>query len=321
MSQPKSLFGPLFLIAAGVIWLLVKSGNIASSNLWALTHVWPYVLIAAGIGLILRAYWQYANLLMDVVIVIGVVLAIVFAPRLGWDHPSMISMIGNGEFYVGPSEPGSGTVITETRAVADFTGIELSYPARVTITQGESASLRIEAEDNLLPGLQTRVRNGQLEIFYDVDNGKHVNPTKMVQINIVVKDLNEVDFSSAGELNIDGLETDELDISVSGAGSLDVNDLTTKQLTVNLSGAGSVTMSGTADQVDLSISGFGSFNGKDLQSQTASVALSGAGSATVWVEEKLDAHVSGVGSVNYYGSPQVSQQISGVGNVSRSGDK
>ena len=54
MSQPKSIFGPLLLIAAGAIWLLIQSGNLASGNLWALTHIWPYLLIAAGIGLILR---------------------------------------------------------------------------------------------------------------------------------------------------------------------------------------------------------------------------------------------------------------------------
>lgn len=321
MSQPRSLFGPLLLIAAGIIWLLVKSGTMPSSNLWALTHVWPYVLIAAGIGLILRAYWQYANLLLDVVIVGGAVLAIVFAPRLGWDNPSMISMIGNGEFYVGPSKPGSGKLVTETRDVADFTGIELSYPARVTVTQGESTSVKVEAEDNIQPGLQTRVRNDKLEIFYDAQDGAHVNPRKIVKITIVVKDLREVDFSSAGELSLDGLQTDELNVSVSGAGSVELNDISTTSLNVSLSGAGSVSASGETDSFDLNISGFGSFDGKDLQSQTVTVELSGAGSATVWADEELDARVSGVGSVNYYGSPQVSQQISGVGNVSRSGDK
>jgi hypothetical protein len=40
MPQPRSLFGPLFLIAAGAIWLLTQSGKIPTTNLWALTHVW-----------------------------------------------------------------------------------------------------------------------------------------------------------------------------------------------------------------------------------------------------------------------------------------
>jgi len=103
MSQPRSLFGPLLLIAAGAIWLLTKSGNIPTSNLWALTHIWPYVLIAAGIGLILRAYWKYASVLLDVIIIGGAVLAIVYAPKLGWDNPSMNAIYFDGnDLYVGP---------------------------------------------------------------------------------------------------------------------------------------------------------------------------------------------------------------------------
>jgi hypothetical protein len=311
----------LLLIAAGAIWLLTKSGNIPSSNLWALTHIWPYVLIAAGVGLILRSYWQYANIVLDVIIIGGAVLAIVFAPQLGWDNPSITGVFSDGDFQVGPGERGSGNIVTETRTVTTFTAIEVNYPAQVFITQGARESVKVEADDNFLPGLQTVVRGNRLEIFYKVDSGKRINPTKPVKVTIVVKDLREVDFESAGELSIDGLKTDGLDISVSGAGNLKLNSITTKDLSVDLSGAGSTTASGTADNLNVVISGFGSFTGKDLHSQAADVNLSGAGSATVWVDDELDATISGAGSVNYYGSPNVTKQISGVGNVSKSGDK
>jgi len=322
MSQPRSLFGPLLLISAGAIWLLTKSGSLPASNLWALTHIWPYFLIAAGVGLILRSYWKYSSILMDVVIIGGAVLSILYAPKFGWDNPSMGTFfIGNGNFHVGPTVRGSGKITTETREVDDFTAIELDYPAQVTVTQGNSVSVKIEGEDNVLPGLQTRVRNNRLEIFYRVEDGDYVSPTRAVKITIVVKDLREVDFGSAGDLTINGLETDGLDISVSGAGSLKVNDLAAKKFSVDLSGAGSMSANGVADDFRLNISGFGSFSGRDLQSKTAEVDLSGAGSATLWVEDELDAQLSGVGSVNYYGSPKVTQQVSGVGSISKSGNK
>src|SRR5918996_5358836 len=117
MEQRRSLFGPLLLIAAGVLWLLVKSGTIPSANLWALTHIWPFLLIAAGLGLILRPYWQYTSIVLDVIIISGAVLAIIYAPQLGWDNPSMFAFIGNGETFFGPGERGSGNVVTTTRDV------------------------------------------------------------------------------------------------------------------------------------------------------------------------------------------------------------
>jgi hypothetical protein len=270
----------------------------------------------------LKPFWKYASMLLDVIVIGGLVLAIVFAPKFGWDNPSMFSFTeGDGDWFIGPSVRGSGNVISETREVNAFDAINLEYPAEVFITQGKAESVEIEAEDNLLPDLKTQVKNGTLEIFYRKTNDKHVNPTKPVVITIVVKDLADVDFSSAGELTIDGLKTDNLDVSLNGAGNLELNDINIKKLSVDLNGAGSMAASGMADDLDVNISGFGDFKGADLHGKTANVNISGAGSATVWVDNELDAEISGAGSINYYGSAKVSKQINGVGNVSHQGDK
>jgi putative autotransporter adhesin-like protein len=321
MEHRRSLFGPLLLIAAGVVWLLVKSGTIPAANLWALTHIWPFLLIAAGLGIILRSYWKYTSLVLDVVLIGGAVLAILYAPQLGWTNPSIISMFNNSEPFIGPGERGSGVLKTETRAVSDFHSIEISYPAQVLVKQGNKESLEIEAEDNLLPGLKTQVKNGVLDIFYKTANGKHVNPTKTVKITIVVKDLTNVEFSSAGELTIDNLKTNALDVSLSGAGNLKLDKILVKALGVNLSGAGSMSATGTADDLNLSISGFGDFKGADLHNKDALVEISGAGSATTWVDNNLDAQISGAGSISYYGSASVTKQVSGVGGVNHLGNK
>ena len=321
MEQKRSLFGPLLLIAAGIIWLLIRAGTIPSGNLWALTHIWPFLLIAAGLGIILRSYWSYASIALDVLIIGGASLAIFFAPQLGWSRPAMTFIGSDGDWFVGPSERGSGKIIAEMRDVSDFDAIEVSYPAEVLIKQGTSESLEIEADDNLLPNLKTEVRNGKLEIFYRREDGKHVNPTKTPRITIVVKDLADVDFNSAGELTIEKLKTDNLDISLSGAGNLNLEEVQLKGLGVSLSGAGSMTASGSAEDLDMSISGFGDFKGADLHSQVARVNISGAGSATVWVDDDLTAGISGAGSISYYGSASVTKQISGVGGVDHVGNK
>lgn len=320
MEQKRSLFGALFLIAAGVIWLLIKQGNVPSANLWALTHIWPFLLIAAGLGLILRSYWSYTSIVLDILIVAGAVAAILYAPRMGWDTPPMGYVFSGNEFYVGPTQRGSGVMKSETREVQNFHAIEVSYPAEVFISQGATESLQVEADDNLLPGLQTRVRNGTLEIFYKVENGDAVRPTKPVRITIVVKDLDEVDFESAGTIEITGIETDSLSVSVSGAGELKLEDLVVKDLSVNLSGAGSMSASGTTEELDVNISGFGDFNGRDMQSKRATVNISGAGGASVRAEDQLFAQISGAGSIDYYGSPEVTKQISGVGGINQADD-
>ncbi len=61
--QP-SLFFPIALITAGVIWLLVNSGAIQAENMLRLLPFWPVLLIMAGVSLLFRRMWWPLNALM-----------------------------------------------------------------------------------------------------------------------------------------------------------------------------------------------------------------------------------------------------------------
>jgi energy-converting hydrogenase Eha subunit A len=321
--KERSIFWPLAMIAAGVLWLLIGMDLIPRANLWALSHIFPFVLIALGAGLILRAYWRYAGMLVSLLVVAGAVIAVVYAPQLGWDDsPSWSTNLWGFDPEIGGAVTGSGVVETETFEVASFDAISVDYPGEFTIVQGESESVEIEAEDNLLAQLSVDVENDTLRIENTEQNWRdRVNPTKPVLVTITVVELNRVQFPTAGKMMIKALETDSLSVSVSGAGDLNLVDLDADSLDFSLSGAGNINVDGVADRLQLNISGFGNFNGSDLQSQEADVAISGAGSATVWAEETLDARISGAGSIDYYGSPNVNERISGVGSVHKAGNK
>ncbi len=323
MKEDRSIFWPLTMIAAGVLWLLIGMGIVPRANLWALTHTLPYLLIALGVGLILRAYWRFAGMLVSLLVVAGAVMAVFYAPQLGWDNPPSWSWnMWDIDPELGGAVAGSGVVKTETRESAEFQSISIDYPADITIRQGDSESVTIEAEDNLLPQLAANVRNGTLYFENTERNWQdRVNPAKTVLVTITVVELNKVQFPTAGKMLIEGLQTDSLTISVSGAGDVTLTELEAGELEFNLSGAGNINADGACERLQLSISGLGNFNGGDLKSQDAEVHISGAGSATVWAEQALDANISGAGSIDYYGKPEVSEHISGVGSVRKIGDK
>lgn len=321
--KERSIFWPLVMIAAGVLWILIGVGTIPRANLWALSHTLPYLLILLGFGLILRAYWRFAGILVSLLVVAGAVLSVVYAPQLGWDNaPSWGWDLWDVSPEVGGGVAGSGIVKSESRKVADFDAIRVDYPAEIIVRQGRSESLKIEAEDNLLPQLSTDVRNGTLVLENSEQNWRdRVNPSEPVIITITVVNLNEVQFPTAGKMQIEGLETDSLTVSVSGAGDMTLTELSAGDLSFNLSGAGNINVDGKSENLRLSISGLGNFNGGDLQTQDAHVQISGAGSATVWADDTLDANISGAGSIEYYGDPNVNEHISGVGSVSKAGNK
>ena len=325
--RTRSIFWPLVLIAVGVIWILAQIGIVPSANLWALLYIIPYALMALGVGLILGSRWIWARQIVSVLVVGGAVLAVVFAAPLRWTTPPNWGCVWTESPFVscsgvGGSVRGSGVIVSETRTIPAYDGVSIDYPAVVTIRQGDAPSITVEADDNLLPQLTTRVVDGTLQIrSTGIDWSRRVTPSREVRINLTVKDLGQIDLSSAGSVKVEGLNTVALKISVSGAGSVTLSRLTVQSLTLDLSGAGSVTADGTAQTIALDLSGLGSFDGGALEAQSATVVISGLGGATVWVKLDLTANISGMGSVSYYGSPQVNKDVSGLGSVRKLGDK
>jgi energy-coupling factor transporter transmembrane protein EcfT len=325
MKEPRSIFWPLTFITAGLVWLLVSLNIIPAGNIWALTHIWPYVLIAFGLALILRTFWKPFGVIITVLVFLGVFASIYFAPQLKWATPPTWSGFMDWsdveDWDLGDTSgavPGSGVVATETRKVSGFDSIKIRYPAEVTITQGGSESLTIETEDNLLPQLATRVESGTLVIENsETSRAKRVHPKEPVKIKIVVKDLEKIVFSTAGTLAVENLASDKLEVSLSGAGEVTLTSLDVRELDIAISGAGTINLDGKADETAINISGMGSFNGKGFTTREASVVISGAGSAHLRVEQKLTAVISGAGSVDYFGNPTVTKQISGAGSVNQ----
>jgi hypothetical protein len=322
--KDRSLFWPFVFIATGFLWMMVNMGKLPQENLWALTQVWPYLLMAIGVGLILRSIWRPAGMIFSGLIVVGAVLAILYAPQLGWNKPQDwgISHFNVGSDF-GGGVTGSGVITTEKREVASFTRIDLRYPAIITIKQGEKDAVTLETDDNLIKQLTTKVNGGVLVI----DNNEslwsqRVNPSDKVLITITVKDLSEVDFPSAGEVSIEGIQSENLKLTVSGAGSISLLEVDLGKLEIQLSGAGSINAAGVAENLKLGIPGAGSFNGTDLKVNQADVNISGVGSAEIWVLNELTANLSGIGSISYYGNPATIQKnVSGLGKVNSLGTK
>lgn len=316
----RPIFWPLVLVAAGILLLLANAGTISASNFWVLVQFWPVLLIALGLDLLLRQRWAWAGNLVTLLTVTAAVLAVVFAPRLGLASPNLawwsLTPLTWG------SAPGSGRVVTENRAVSNFSAVSFSAVGDLTIKQGDAEALSIEAEDNVLPELRSEVRGGTLYLSLAGDRGRlAVRPTQPIHLKLTVKQLNDLDLSGAGNVVVTELNAGQVHVNLSGAGGLRFDGLTGDQLTGSLSGAGSLTASGKVSHVSFDVSGLGSVKGDNLQTTTANVNISGTGSATLWVTGDLAANISGVGSVRYYGHPSVTRNVSGLGSVQALGDK
>ena len=211
---------------------------------------------------------------------------------------------------------GSGNVITESRQAIGFDRVVLNGIGTLYITQGDEESLEIEAEDNILPKIDTSVRDGTLWIEFKERNWSDiVRPTRPIKYFLSLKELTTIELSGAGRVISDNIETGYLEISSSGVGDIDIDSLNAKGLEVVLSGAGNCKIAGEVTNQSIEISGAGSYKADGLKSQVASVMVSGMGNIEVWVLDALDILISGAGTVKYYGNPNLTQEVSGAGSI------
>jgi hypothetical protein len=187
-------------------------------------------------------------------------------------------------------------VTSESRNVSGFEEVELQGVGNLSIQQTGSESLIVEAEEDVLPKIRTEVRNNRLIIGPKPSTNLQI--TEPINYKLTVKDLNALKLSGSGDINAEGISTDELAITISGAGSLKA--------------------AGETDGQDIYISGAGNYEAEDLESKEVKIDVGGAGSAIVNVSDELDAKVSGSGSVKYMGAPTtVKQDVTGAGRVSK----
>jgi hypothetical protein len=207
---------------------------------------------------------------------------------------------------------GSGKIVNESRSVSGFNQIDLNGAGELIITQGNSESLTIQADDNLMPFIKTNVNNNKLTISFD---NTMPFPTQSLKIYITVKDINSINTSGSGKITSNNLKANNLTINVNGAGEGNLNNLNAQILKIIISGAGKMTLSGNVNEQNINISGAGEYNAGNLTSKITSISINGAGRSTVKVSDILNAMINGGGEIKYIGNPKVTQQINGAGNI------
>ena len=208
-------------------------------------------------------------------------------------------------------------LITETRDVPEFEGVQLDGNGTVSITQGDRTALTIEAAEDVMAQILAEVRNGVLVLGLKEKGWfKGLRQQKQsIRFMVTMSSVRNLNLSGVGRIDAPTVDTDALALVVSGVGAIEIGELTAESLDVLVSGAGSCEVAGRVKSQTIRLSGAGNYKASDLESEVATAVVSGAGSVSVHVSDTLDAKVTGAGSIRYQGAPTVRQRVTGVGSV------
>jgi hypothetical protein len=218
--------------------------------------------------------------------------------------------------FSGQRISGNGNVTTQERKVDPFNAIEASGTFNIILSQGETEALSVEADENLLPFIETRVEDQTL--YIDVKKEVNIGHAKKKNIYVTLKNISQLKKSSVGNIETaNTLKLQRLDLINSGVGDLNL-DLECNNLDADIHSVGNSTLKGKAEYVHVKNSSVGNIDASSLKAGIMKINNSSVGNVEVYAEKEIYISSSGVGNLTFSGNAVVKEMSSsGVGKVTK----
>lgn len=190
---------------------------------------------------------------------------------------------------------------TQKRNVGNFNSINACCGIQVLLTQGESFSVTVEAEPNLISDVKTDVKGQNLNI--SIDTKKWNRNRGKITVRVTAKDLVKLEANSAAKIKgMNTINAKDIKLSVNSAAKIDL-DLKANNVTCDGNSAGSINLTGEALYVKASNNSAASFNLKNFLTTKADVSSNSAASIDIAVKDEIKAHANSGANIKYYGNP------------------
>lgn len=191
----------------------------------------------------------------------------------------------------------SGPAVERTLDWSGTDTLTIALPANVVFTQGDETSVVVRGSEGAVQ--QVTLVDGRLSLA----GGEHrdgritiFGRNESLTVTITAPDVSRFVLEGFGDLTLNSIDRDTLDIVVQGAGDVEAN--------------------GRAGTLNLVIEGAGDADLERLTVDNADVRIAGAGGAEVNASQSANVVIEGVGDVDLVQRPaQLTQSVSGVGSV------
>lgn len=224
-----------------------------------------------------------------------------------------LALLSSCNLIGGERVNGNGNIVTETSDLSGFSGVSVGGAIDLYVSQGNSYSVKVVADENLQQFLRITKDGDVLNIR--PENNMNLRSSSGIKVYITSPTINKLGASGASNIIAEtALQGNELYIDLSGASTAKV-DLDYSGVEMDLSGASTAELRGKSKSIDIEGSGSSHVNAMDHTTAEANVDISGASSVNIFVTEKLDAEASGASEVVHSGGARVNSNTSGASSV------
>ncbi len=200
---------------------------------------------------------------------------------------------------------GNGKIVTRDVAVSSFDVLKASGVYELRLLQGNTESVKIEADENLQEYFN--VKNEGSKLVIDMEKLKNVNLKMKHKLRVYVsfKKLRQMELNTVGDVaSEENLSFENLDMNNRSVGNVSLK-MTAQKLDLNNSSVGNISLEGKAQDAVVKNNGVGSLSAGSFVVQTMNIENTGVGNAEVNAEKNLKVKDSFLGKVNNKGKAAV----------------
>ncbi|MDY4512130.1 MAG: DUF2807 domain-containing protein [Paludibacteraceae bacterium] len=191
--------------------------------------------------------------------------------------------------------------ISEVRTCAPFSSIEAERAVRVVLSQGDTTSVVVKAQDHMLRNIETNVENGVLHIKNN-NNNNHTRTLPVVYVTTPT--LTSIEASEASfiksETPFEHLQT--LTLEASEASRIQLTG-SAERVIIEASEASRIQLTGSAERVIIKASEASYVNVADMAITTVEATASEASSINIGQVEKARLTAESAAAITYEGQP------------------
>ncbi len=226
---------------------------------------------------------------------------------------------------------------TENRKTGPFTSIDVSTGIKLFLSQGNTQSIKVEADDNIIGDLKTQVSGNTLRIYMDHHDSGTWNNVRVLKVYVTCPELNSLVTGSGSRTEVAGtwkakggfdleassgssitmaLHASSLKCESSSGSSVDVT-VTADKLRLTSSSGSTIRIEGSGTLLNAEASSGSSIKSQNLKVEKCVAVASSASTVRVNVSKELDASATSVARVSYTGRPaKIERNVSSLGKVS-----
>lgn len=191
---------------------------------------------------------------------------------------------------------GNGSIIQEERDITPFEKIQIEDGLKLSFKQNvfiEKPKLSIQANENIMPIIQTEVQN--LTLYIRTSNNKLVSPNSNKTIEVESKSLEQVSMFNQSNANL--------------------TEMTLRTFKSIMHDNSELHLEGQLKSFTLIANNTSIFNGSKLQVVDADIELNHQSKGTIMISDELKIKLSDNSQLTYKGSPEITKKVISSGSL------